>query len=75
MNQDIPPITPLRKPADAEAAAAHKHVATMAAGVATCAFGTFVLGALLGAAWPAAVVACGLAVMGLGVAWIMMRRS
>jgi hypothetical protein len=47
----------------------------MAAGVATCAFGAFVLGALLGAAWPGAVVACGLAVMGLGIAWIMMRRG
>ena len=42
-------------------------------GIAVAAFGTFVLGALLGAAWPGAVAACGIALMGVGVSIFLTR--
>jgi hypothetical protein len=56
-----------------EAETPHKHVATAVILIAGCAAGTFYLGAVCGAPWPAAVASCGLSVMGVGVAYFMMR--
>ena len=53
----------------------HKRVETTVGSIGLCAFGTFVLGALFGAPWPAAVACCGLSVMGIGVAYFMLRRD
>jgi len=58
-----------------EAETPHKHAAAAVTMIASCAFGAFVLGALIGAPWPGAVVACGLAATGVGVAYILMRRA
>lgn len=53
----------------------HKHVAITIAKIAVCASVTFAVGAFLSEAWPAAVASCGLCVMGVGVAFIMLRRG
>jgi hypothetical protein len=53
----------------------HKHTTEAVTLIAMCAFGTFVLGAFLGAPWPGAVASCGISVMGAGVAYIMLRRA
>ncbi|MGD1089541.1 MAG: hypothetical protein ABR955_12590 [Verrucomicrobiota bacterium] len=58
-----------------EAETPHKNVATAVILIAGCAAGTFYLGAVCGAPWPAAVASCGLSVMGVGVAYVMMRRA
>jgi uncharacterized membrane protein YccC len=58
-----------------EAETPHKHVARAVVTVAGFAFGTFILGAISDAPWPAAVASCGLSVMGVGVAYVMMRRA
>lgn len=51
----------------------HKLTANTAMAIAGCALATFVVGAAIGAAWPAAVASCGISVMGVGVAWVMVR--
>ena len=53
----------------------HKHVTQIISTIAGCALGAFALGALTGAAWPGAVAACGLSVMGVGVAYFMLGRG
>ena len=53
----------------------HQHVVAVVGTIAGFAFGTYVLGALLGAPWPAAVASCGLSVMGMAVAIVMLRRA
>ena len=53
----------------------HKHATAAVATIAMCAFGTFVLGAVTGEAWPAAVASCGLSIMGVGVAYVMLHRA
>lgn len=53
----------------------HSNVMNVVMIIAMCAFGTFALGAFLGAPWPAAVASCGLSVMGVGVAYVMLRRA
>ncbi len=52
----------------------HGHVSKTVLGVASFACGTFVVGSLFGSPWPAAVASCGISVMGLGVAIVMLRR-
>jgi len=52
-----------------------KRVESTVGSIALCAFGTLVLGSLFGAPWPAAVAACGLSVMGIGVSYFMLRRN
>jgi hypothetical protein len=42
--------------------------------IAGCAGGTFYLGAVCGAPWPAALASCGISAMGVGVAYFMLRR-
>jgi hypothetical protein len=71
MSEDKETISEKKQP---EAESPHKHVATVVTMIATCAFGTLALGAMLGAPWPAAVASCGLCVMGVGVAYVMLRR-
>jgi hypothetical protein len=56
-----------------ELATSSNHVAKAVTTIALCAFGTFCLGAIQ-APWPAAVASCGLSVMGVGVAYVMLRR-
>ena len=58
-----------------EAETPHKHAAMAVTMIAGCAFAAFVLGAMMGAPWPGAVVACGLSAMGVGVAYVMLRRA
>lgn len=53
----------------------HKHLVGVVSVAATFACGTFFLGAIFGDPWPGAVVACGIAVMGLGAAFFMTRRA
>ncbi|HTR40862.1 MAG TPA: hypothetical protein VMH87_04540 [Pseudomonadales bacterium] len=53
----------------------HKHAGTAATYIAGCAFLSFMLASLWGAAWPGAVVACALSLMGLGTAYVIMRRA
>ena len=53
----------------------NKQVLTAVGTIAAFAFGTFVLGALFDAPWPTAVASCGLSVMGVGVAYILLRPS
>jgi hypothetical protein len=53
----------------------NKQLLTGVGTIAGFAFGTFVLGALFDAPWPAAVASCGLSVMGVGVAYFMLRRT
>jgi hypothetical protein len=52
-----------------------KHVATIIAKIAVCASVTFAVGAFLEAPWPGAVASCGLSLMGVGVAIVMLRRG
>jgi TRAP-type mannitol/chloroaromatic compound transport system permease large subunit len=51
----------------------HESVAKTAATIGGAACVTMIVGAFLGAAWPAAVVGCALCLMGVGVAYIMLR--
>ena len=53
----------------------HKRVETIVGSIGLYAFGTFVLGSVFGAPWPAAVAVCGLSFMGVGVAYFMLRRT
>jgi len=53
----------------------HKQAVTAVTAIAACAFGCFCLGSLSGAPWPAAVASCGLSAMGVGVAYVMLRRA
>ena len=53
----------------------HKHTVAAITTIAGCALGTFAIGACVNEAWPAAVASCGLSVMGVGVAWVLVRRS
>ncbi|HWD93222.1 MAG TPA: hypothetical protein VG938_12835 [Verrucomicrobiae bacterium] len=53
----------------------HKHAVTAVTTIAGCAFGTFALGAVVNQAWPAAVASCGLSMMGVGVAFVLLRRA
>ena len=62
-----------QKPSEPETP--HKHTTVVVTTIASCAFGSFVLGAVLGAPWPGAVAACGLSVMGVGVAYVMLHRA
>jgi hypothetical protein len=52
-----------------------KHAGTAAVLIAGCAFLSFMLASLWGAAWAGAVVACALSVMGMVVAGLIMRRA
>jgi hypothetical protein len=52
----------------------HGHVSKTVLGVASFACGTFVVGSIFAAPWPAAVASCGISVMGLGVGFFMLRR-
>ena len=58
-----------------EAETPHKYAATAVTMIAGCAFGTFVLGAVVGEAWPAAVASCGLSIMGVGIADVTLHRA
>lgn len=62
-----------KKPSEPETP--HKHAAAAVTTIAMCAFGAFALGAVVGEAWPAAVACCGLSIMGVGVAYVMLRRT
>ena len=62
-----------KQPAEPESA--HKHTTSTVTMIAMCAFGAFALGAMVGQAWPAAVACCGLSLMGVGVAYIMLGRN
>lgn len=53
----------------------HKHASTAAFLIAGCAFLSFMLASLWGAAWPGAVVACALSLMGVFVTYFIMRRA
>jgi len=53
----------------------HKHATTAAVSIAGCAFASFILAALSGAAWPGAVVASAMSLMGVGVVYFIMRRA
>jgi hypothetical protein len=61
-----------KKPATAQTP--HQHVEKAVATIAGCALATFCLGAFE-SPWPAAVASCGLCVMGVGVAYFMLRRQ
>jgi len=52
-----------------------EQIATVLTLIAGCAGGTFYLGAVCGAPWPAALASCGISAMGVGVAYFMLRRS
>ena len=52
-----------------------KHAGTAAVMIAGCAFLSFTMATFWGAAWPGAVVACALSLMGVGVAYFIMRRA
>jgi hypothetical protein len=52
-----------------------KQVVTVVTSIAGFAFGTLVLGSLMGAPWPAAVASCGISAMGVGVAYFLLRRD
>jgi hypothetical protein len=56
-----------------EAETPHKHVAKAVITIAICALATFWLGSIQ-IPWPAAVASCGLSVMGVGVAYAMLRH-
>jgi hypothetical protein len=56
-----------------EAQTPHQHVAKAVTTIAICALATFCLGSIQ-SPWPAAVASCGLSVMGVGVAYVMLRR-
>jgi len=58
-----------------EPATPQKRVETIVGSIGLCAFGTFVLGSLFGAPWPAAVASCGLSAMGIGVSYFRLRRA
>jgi hypothetical protein len=51
----------------------HKTTANTVMAIAGCALATFVMGVIFEAAWPAAVASCGISLMGIGVAWVMLR--
>jgi hypothetical protein len=52
-----------------------EQIATVLILIAGCAGGTFYLGAVCGAPWPAALASCGISAMGVGVAYFMLRRG
>jgi hypothetical protein len=72
-----PAPSPLQSPAQVEAPGTESvlKTASNAVSVAGCAVAVFAVGAFFGAAWPAAVAACGISVMGIGVAFFMLKRS
>lgn len=53
----------------------HKHTKEAVGVIAMCAFAAFALGAVTGESWPGAVAACALSAMGVGVAYVMLRRA
>jgi hypothetical protein len=53
----------------------HKQVKKVVETIGYCAVGIFLFGAYSGASWPAAVAVCGLSLMGVGVAYFMLRRT
>lgn len=55
--------------------APHKTAGTAAVSIAGCAFASFILAALSGAAWAGAVVASAMSLMGIGVVYFIMRRA
>ena len=59
----------------AEAGTPQKQVIKAVETIGCFALGIFVFGTFFGAPWPAAVVCCGLSVMGVGVAYFMLRRT
>jgi hypothetical protein len=56
-----------------EAETPHQHVAKTVRTIGICALATFCLGSIQ-SPWPAAVASCGLSIMGVGVAYVMLRR-
>ncbi len=52
-----------------------KHLVAAVTSIAVCAFGIFFVGVFYDAAWPAAVATCGLSAMGVGVAYLALKRS
>jgi hypothetical protein len=67
--------TPTKDKIQNEPDTSHQHAVKAITTIAGCAFGTFVLGAALNEAWPAAVASCGLSIMGVGVAYVLLRRA
>jgi hypothetical protein len=59
----------------AESETPHKQVIKAVETIGCFALGIFVFGTFFGAPWPVAVVCCGLSVMGVGVAYFMLRRT
>jgi putative flippase GtrA len=53
--------------------ASQKTAANAGVSIAGCALATFVFGAVLDAAWPAAVAACGISAMGIGVVYVLSK--
>ena len=53
----------------------HENVGSVVVPIATCASLTFLGGAFLSDPWAAAVASCGLSLMGVGVAYLMLRRA
>jgi uncharacterized membrane protein YccC len=73
MDKDAIEVVDVKKQTGSETL--NKQLLTGVGTIAGFAFGTFVLGALFDAPWPAAVASCGLSVMGVGVAYFMLRRT
>jgi hypothetical protein len=67
--------TTTQKFATDDASSPHKHTSVAVTSIAGCALCSFAIGAVLGAAWPGAIVACALSLMGVLVAFIMLRRA
>jgi len=72
---ETPTDQPPKANKTAEPESAHKQTTATVSTIAMCAFGAFALGAMVGQAWPAAVACCGLSLMGVGVAYIMLGRN
>ena len=73
MDKDAIEVVDVKKQTGSETL--NKQLLTGVGTIAGFAFGTFVLGALFDAPWRAAVASCGLSVMGVGVAYFMLRRT
>jgi predicted phage tail protein len=71
MDKDAAEVAGEKKQTESETF--NKQVLTAVGTIAAFAFGTFVLGALFDAPWPAAVASCGLSIMGVGVAYFLLR--
>lgn len=54
---------------------ARKSVENVVASAGVCAFGALVLGAFFDAAWPGAVTACGISLMGSVVSFCLIKYS